>query len=538
MATAYVSPVGSAAYPGTVGAPTSLTTALSSAGVGDTVYLAPGNYRGTFTVGVSGTAGSTIQFIGDPLASQAIGGITAGVVRITNYISDTVYPTIATLLTATSRSYFSFANIYFESHHNSAGILGSLVTCTNWSFEKCIFVSNYSQGFSITTTANVALNASFTKCIFYISAYATALNCPNHASSYSLNFNMVNCTSNFSLVLSYAGTPGTSTNAGGITIYNCYSQAGTCVQLYQSTTTHPSYVYNSLLISNGNALISSTSGALIENYNVVRGGTFAITAGANSSYIGIVGLDYGYSAIVGLPAPSINGPYIGSRLLGAGTAIGAPATDADGVAWYQSLLGIGAYTYAGRNNVITFPVTPTPNTITIASGSTSQSIEIYLGATGLTVSTSGLSAYYNRTRTAAINIPLITRTISQAWTAGGLAEVDAVNMPGIYRFDIPNDALNAGADDVTVVVKGLSTTVGAVVTIRLQSVVNDILSADLGSGTNAGTLNERTVRSALRSLRNKVAVASGTMTVYKENDADTAWTGSLSNTSDVTVDPS
>ena len=199
---------------------------------------------------------------------------------------------------------------------------------------------------------------------------------------------------------------------------------------------------------------------------------------------------------------------------------------------------MGAYTFAGRNNVITFPTTPLPNIITIASGSTSQSIEIYLGATGLIASTSGLSAYYNRTRTASINIPLINRTISQAWTAGGFAEVDAINMPGIYRFDIPNDALNAGADDVTVVVKGLSTTVGAVVTIRLQSVASDILSADLGSGTNAGTLNERTVRSALRSLRNKVSVGSGTMTVYKENDADTAWTGSLSNTSDVTVDPS
>ena len=140
MATAYVSPVGSAAYPGTVGAPTSLTTALSSAGVGDTVYLAPGNYRGTFTLGVSGTAGSTIQFIGDPLASQVIGGIAAGVVRITNYLNDAVYPTIATLLTATSRSYFSFANIYFEGHHNSVGNLGSLSTCTNWSFEKCAFV--------------------------------------------------------------------------------------------------------------------------------------------------------------------------------------------------------------------------------------------------------------------------------------------------------------------------------------------------------------------------------------------------------------
>jgi len=77
-----------------------------------------------------------------------------------------------------------------------------------------------------------------------------------------------------------------------------------------------------------------------------------------------------------------------------------------------------------------------------------------------------------------------------------------------------------------------------VLTVTLLSVANDILSADIGGGTNAGTLNERTVRSALRAMRNKVSVGTGTMSVYKEDDSAVAWTGSLSNTADVTVDPS
>ena len=182
MATAYVSPTGSAAYPGTVGAPTSLATALSSAGAGDIVYLAPGSYRGTFTLGVSGTAGNTIQFIGDPLASQAIGGISAGMVRVTNFLVDNVNPTAATLLTATSRSYFSFANIYFESLNNSAGFLGILTTCTNWSFTKCTFVTIRSTCLNVTTSAGVALNGSFTKCTFSAAAIALLLYCANHAS--------------------------------------------------------------------------------------------------------------------------------------------------------------------------------------------------------------------------------------------------------------------------------------------------------------------------------------------------------------------
>jgi hypothetical protein len=497
MATAYVSPAGSAAYPGSVGAPTSLATALSTAGAGDIVYLAPGNYRGTFTLGVSGTAGNTIQFIGDPLGTQNIGGIAAGIVRITNYLVDNVYPTVATLLTATSRSYFSFANIYFESHHNSAGYLGSLSTCTNWSFNKCVVVSLFSRGFTITTTANIALDASFTKCIFFIANYAMDLNCPNHASPYSLNFSMTDCVSNASLIQSYVGSPGNATNAGGITIYNSYSQSGTCVQLYINNTTHPSYIYNSILVSTGNAIISSAVGALIENYNVVRGGTFGITAGVNSFYTGNIGLDYGYSAIVGLPAPSVNGPYFGSRLLGAGTATGAPVTDADGVAWYQSLLGMGAYTYAARNNVIAFPLTPTQTTITVAPASTSQSIELYLGATGLTFATSGLAAYYVRNQAAPVAITLVTQTATGAWTSGGFAEIDSSLVPGVYRLDVPNAAFAAGASDVTIVVRGASGTNGAVLTVTLSSggltaaqTASAVWDASRSAYATAGTFGE------------------------------------------------
>jgi hypothetical protein len=517
MATAYVSPTGSAAYPGTVGAPTSLSTALSSAGAGDIVYLAPGSYRGTFTLGVSGTAGNTIQFIGDPLATQNIGGIAAGIVRVTNYLVDNANPTNAVLFTAISQSYWSFSNIYFDAYRNGSTIYAfTLTTCTNWSFDKCAIVSVRSRGAIITTAANVALNASFTKCVFNIvaSGYALDLNMPNHSGNYNVNFSLTECISSGSIIQSFNGSPGTSTNAGGITIYNCYSSSGTCVQLYQSNTTHPAYVYNSILNSSGNAIISSVTDAVIENYNVVIGSTFSVTAGANSFYAGAIGLDYGYSAIVGLPAPSVNGPYLGSRLLGAGTATGAPSTDADGVTWYQSLLGMGAYTYAARNNVIGFINQPATNTITIAPGSTSQSIELYLGATGLTASTSGLSARYNRTRTASVSIPLVARTIAQAWTAGGFAEVDATNMPGIYRLDLPDAALAAGADDVTVVVRGASGTNGAVMTVKLSSgglteaqTASAVLDAVSSSYVTAGSIGYAIQNGNVASISGSTAAA-------------------------------
>lgn len=57
------------------------------------------------------------------------------------------------------------------------------------------------------------------------------------------------------------------------------------------------------------------------------------------------------------------------------------------------------------------------------------------------------------------------------------------------------------------------------------------------SGSSNDVMNERTVRSALRAMRNRVIVNSGTMSVYKEDDQTAAWEGTLSNTANVTVNP-
>jgi len=59
-------------------------------------------------------------------------------------------------------------------------------------------------------------------------------------------------------------------------------------------------------------------------------------------------------------------------------------------------------------------------------------------------------------------------------------------------------------------------------------IVDALLARDIGSGSGAGSLDERTVRAALRFLRNKWAVAAGTLTVKKEDDATTAWTAAIS----------
>ena len=233
------------------------------------------------------------------------------------------------------------------------------------------------------------------------------------------------------------------------------------------------------------------------------------------------------------------------------------------------------------------------------------------GKTGIAYNAAGLTAYYVRppvggTGGTAVSITLATQTVSGAWSSGGWVEVDATNLPGIYRFDIPNAVFATGVDHAVVMLKGASgmapvsleyqltgfdpatawltsaqtasavwgadpspyttaTDFGGVLNetrsvvgstevlvqglpqavwdepksghatagtfgAKLQDNVlaDELLSRDVGSGSGAGTVNERTVRSALRGLRNKTTVINNEMTVYKEDDTSTAWSATVS----------
>lgn len=277
------------------------------------------------------------------------------------------------------------------------------------------------------------------------------------------------------------------------------------------------------------------------------------------------------------------------------------------------------------------------------------------GKTGIAYNAAGLTAYYVRppvggTGGTAVSITLATQTVSGSWSSGGWVEVDATNLPGIYRFDIPNAVFATGVDHAVVMLKGasgmapvsleyqlvgfdpstswltsaqtaqavldavasthnnigsigafiqdksgysLSTsqsfnttgsvgsvagnvtgnvvgTVGGVAgnitgnlagsvgtvanpdniidavwdeqrtghtasgsfgeKLQTNALADEMLARDLGSGLNAGTAEERTVRSALRALRNKVNVGSSQMVVKKEDDSTDAWTATVTTT--------
>lgn len=443
------------------------STSAGGAGLvsGDILYIAPGVYRGAITVGMA-SATSDIQIIGDTLGSQ-FANIPAGEVILTTAASDNVLG--GTAVTATSKNYLSWSNILFDGGQGTWTI--NLSGCQNWTFTKCTFTSATTQAYTASNiqgvyAANVPANLTFDRCHVFFGGLLTTNTSYNASTNINITIKDVFC---IGPLLRQNGS-----NVTGISIYNCTVintqnggvLAGTAIA---SAIT----VRNCVLLAN-NALEAS-SGVISENFNRFYSTSprSGVTAGANS-FVGYHALETFNKPLNQLAFSYFGSTSNGGANFNSGTATGAPTFDLFTSNWTGASPDRGAISWTAVSQITNYTTNYVPSernasTITIAPGSTSQSIELYLGATGLTASTTSLAARYNRTRTASVSIPLVARTIAQAWTAGGFAEVDATNMPGVYRLDLPDAALASGADDVTIVVRGASGTNGAVMTIKLSS---------------------------------------------------------------------
>lgn len=99
----------------------------------------------------------------------------------------------------------------------------------------------------------------------------------------------------------------------------------------------------------------------------------------------------------------------------------------------------------------------------IKAGATDQTIYVFIadssvntgaGLTGLAYNTASLVAYYVNNRGSATQITLATlAAANSAHADGGFKEVDATNMPGVYRLDLP-DAAVASGNQCIVILKG------------------------------------------------------------------------------------
>jgi hypothetical protein len=460
-----------------------ITKAIGATGIapGDTLYIAPGVYRGNFTAAFTNPVneGQRITIAGDPTCTQFT-GVSAGPVILTNYTNATTSSNLTGLTIV--KDYISLIDLCFVmSCTGGTAPAGEGVVCTTTALvvNRCL-VSNRenateSHGFFITVPSQTS-GPTITKSIFI----GNMLIANNATSSYNSNGLINDClfisTSLNSTTVAGALTLGSfSTNrAGGYTVANCTFYSGaSCISMWPSfglSTTHPSLFTNNYF-RGAIGINSSSTAAQSETYNIFECVTDRVNANAGTGSVSKPqhALDMHISKIQGWSTLPFLAPLTNSYGINAGNVTSAPSTDMLGVTWLTPSTPTIGSTETSRIANQYQPTERNASTITIAPASTSQSIELYLGATGLTASTSGLSARYNRTRTASVSIPLVARTIAQAWTSGGFAEVDATNMPGVYRLDLPDAALAAGADDVTIVVRGASGTNGAVMTVKLSS---------------------------------------------------------------------
>ena len=601
---------------------------------GDTLYVAPGIYTNAITVTIANPTVET-NIIGDVTAAQFT-GINPGVVILTNFNSTLTASGVgANVISATTKDYLHFQNIQFKLWNYQM----LFTTCSNLKFTKCTaFMKDYFPDTLVLTSAvGQAVNATFAKCVFMGGFNTVKITGQNVADTTSVT----DC------IFMGADAIGLYLISVQASIYNCtfLRNGSSAIRADSGSLTYLTTVRNCLTWGHGQDLVCvSPSFTIIENYNRLLSYIPRTNVANNltSSNAGDLGVDTFESILYGLPNVQPFSSYLTSPNASFGNATGAPSVDIYGNTWSGSSPDTGAATY----KVVTGAYTPTErnaSTITIAPGSTSQSIELYLGATGLTFSTSGLKAYFVRNRSTPVEITLVAATTS-TWVSGGFAEISSTYTPGLYRLDLPDAAVAAGADDVTVVVRGASGTNGAVMTIKLSSggltaaqtanavwdepytshttantfgartlkttvdnrpavvgasqhihanvhaivdstvaadelkgallhdstgyvdtdvaqissstadavwdeqrtghttsgsfgeklqtnaLADEMLARDLGSGLNVGTAEERTVRSALRALRNKVNVGSSQMVVKKEDDTTDAWTASVTTT--------
>jgi hypothetical protein len=371
-----------------------------------------------------------------------------------------------TLLSGTSKSYLKFSYIYWSLNlvtaYNPAIALVSISGRYN-EFTNCVFehMTNFYNCLTLTALTSQALDTVISKCIFYRGIYSISiLNGSNQADTSSIS----SCLFFFPAqrVISIAGVQ--------FKIYNCTAHTASTysVLMIGGSATNQTTVYNNIMPG---TLYVDVANSMIENYNrFVSGREGTITVGSNTTNAGAYGYDIGQTLLFGIPNSQIHTSTLVSPNQSYGITANAPATDLYGIAWTGTSPDAGSGTYRNIGAVTNYlPTERNASTITIAPASTSQSIELYLGATGLVYNTSGLAAYYVRNQSSPVAITLVTQTATGAWSSGGFAEISSSLVPGVYRLDVPNAAFAAGASDVTIVVRGASGTNGAVLTVTLSS---------------------------------------------------------------------
>ena len=129
-------------------------------------------------------------------------------------------------------------------------------------------------------------------------------------------------------------------------------------------------------------------------------------------------------------------------------------------------------------------------------------------ASGVTVTTNNDKTGYSLTQSFPTNFSSMAITVGGAVTAGTVSDKTG--------YSLTSGGIGSGVHSAA----------------ELNNIAHGVLDRVLSAGTDSGGNNTtaRTVRQALRLLRNKASVSAGTLTVTKEDDTTTSWTAVIGTT--------
>jgi len=554
MPTYYVRPDGNDLNAGTAptnaagtGAFRTVNKALSVAVGGETVWIAPGVYRENLTSAIAVQA-TTITVRGDATLTQVAwgSGLTVGLVRITNIqTNDSGSPSGFVLSISNQYAYYDIrfegkisVSLYLNTSFTDCVFIGTGIesalafrgntagSTDRLTFDRCITVDlpiNFTTTNNNTSTAHRIV---FTNCLHYVCTNADRATIVSPGGTFSSFWHSYSQSSDATGPVSVYinNTFVAGKNQPGYIISNTGWGASACP-----------YVTNCLFLCNATtAVFLGDRSQVIENYNAGLNLTRSnVSSGANSFSMTTYPIDVNESYLQAFAGYLPYTPYVGSRIIGAGTTalvatVTVPTVDFSGNAWNQTNPTIG---YMDNRQVSTVPATAgyvpldrSIQTLTVTAGETGKSVHVYIGSTGVTFQTPNLTCYYARNNGTSVNITLVAGNAS-TWVSGSLFEVSAVTMPGVYKFDVPNAVIEAGATTASIMLRGANAFNGAFVNINIDQPAQSAYLSTLGykflseyAGSDGVlTVNKRTVTTVKCQIADTngtaVAIGSSTMTV-------------------------
>lgn len=315
--------------------------ALGATGIasGDQVFIGAGTYREVVTVNMTSATAET-KVIADVDGAQT--GDAGPVIWTAYTTDDNTAPSANATLNLNGRDFLTFEGFLIQSGNAVPGAVNAnTLTSTDITFRRCVMVAGSLSGthlIYITNGAGVALNWTLDSCEFYGSvSVILRIDGARHTADYDLNMVIRNCLFSSSAGQTiFCSTSGAGAGfPGGVIVLNCTVLHGQNLMAVAtanwSSTTFPNKVYNCFAFDLATGLSASTSGQIVEDFNVILATTARsnVSAGANSiaTFAKAPSLDWGYARLNGFLGRDKAEPRAGSTLLGFGNQ-GSPAPPA------------------------------------------------------------------------------------------------------------------------------------------------------------------------------------------------------------------